>query len=101
MPNAISSGLKTADEVISSKPCELTGVTLIDDGTNVASLVLYDHAVSANGTVLEKITIKAQTGISKHIEYNPSLQCSKGIFADVETAAAANYIVHFIPGRQS
>ena len=58
--SAESSGLKTVDAAICDSPCLLTGVQVIADGTNNATLVLYDNASEAIG----KIMFQAVAGIA-------------------------------------
>ena len=90
-----SSGLKTADGVIRASKGILTGVQIITDGTNDATLVLYDNASAATGTAVFKITV---TGTDDAIPINlpnNGVYCTNGIYADITTAGTMGYIVYF------
>lgn len=92
-PTSTSSGLQTADAVISATPAAVHSVTVIGDGTNAATVVIYDNASAASGTVLAKVVVDA--GLTfEHITFDLPAEGSKGIYADV-TGTGAEYIVHF------
>lgn len=90
MEKSASSGLKTADGVIKASKGVLKGVC-ISAGAAAGTLILYDHASAASGTVVAKIqtpinTSKEVTGIQ--------INCSNGIYADV-TGAGVEFIVYY------
>lgn len=90
-----SSGLKTADAVIRADKAILTGVHVITDGTNDATVLLYDNASAASGTEIFKITA---TGTDDAIPINlpnNGVYCKNGIYADITTAGTMGYIVYF------
>ena len=90
-----SSGLKTADGVIRADKGILTGVHVITDGTNDATVLLYDNASAATGTEIFKITV---TGTDDSIPINlpnNGVYCKNGIYADITTAGTMGYIVYF------
>lgn len=90
-----SSGLKSADAVINARPCYITAVTLIPAAAD-CSVILYDDAAGANGTVLAKVSLfTALAQGSQTVTFNQPIQALKGIYADV-SGSGANYIVHFI-----
>lgn len=93
---ATSSGLKSADAAIMAMPGKLCGVILLADGTNAASLVLYDDAAGATGTVLAKLSVDA-TATESNIQLPISVVANKGIYANVE-GTGAEYIVYFQQG---
>lgn len=90
---ADSSGLKTADAVICARPCILHSIQVTADNTNAATIVLYDHASAASGTVLAKIIVDATTTYADFTSL-AGIQANNGIYADV-TGTGAEYIVHF------
>ena len=93
-PSNRSSGLKTADAVIHADKAILAGVHIITDGTNDATLVLYDNASAASGTEVFKQVV---TGTNDAIPYSMpdgGIYCKNGIYADV-TGTGAGYIVFF------
>lgn len=88
-----TSGEKTADAAISAGPCILKSITVITDGSNNAKVILYDNASAASGTVLDEITVVANTHNKQH---SFSSICVNGIYADV-SGTGASYIVEYIP----
>jgi hypothetical protein len=93
MTSSISSGLKSADAAICTYKNRINAVTLITDGTNAASVVLYDNASAASGTVLAKVTASgAQNTV--HVIFDNPVLAQSGVYADV-TGTGAEYIVYF------
>lgn len=93
MASSRSSGLKTADAVIAEGRNRINAITLLADGTNAASVILYDNASSASGTVLGKAKIAA-TGVITHVIFENPVVAENGVFADV-AGTGAEYIVYF------
>ncbi len=93
---ATSSGLLTADTAVLSAPGRLLSVQLIADGTNAATLIIYDNT-SAAGTVLAKLSLAATgTYQDAHLPAE-GFACNKGIYADV-TGTGAAFIIGFSQG---
>lgn len=93
-----SSGLLSADAAITAVGGYLHGVLLISDGTNTASIVIYDTPVANTGAlVLAKLSIPATTVAPQYITFNNPISGNKGIYADV-TGTGANYIVYYSQG---
>ena len=93
MASSRSSGLQTADTVIQTGRNRINAITLLGDVTNAASLVVYDNASAASGTVLAKITALA-TERFIHVIFENPVVAEDGIYADV-TGTGAEYIVYF------
>lgn len=93
MASSCSSGLKTADAVISAGRNRINAITLLGDGTNAASLILYDNASEASGVVLAKVTQLATARLT-HILFDNPVFAENGIYADV-TGTGAEYIVYY------
>lgn len=93
---ATSSGLKSADAAIMAMPGKLCGVILLADGTNAATLIIYDNASAASGTVLAKLSVDAGTTESQ-IQLPIPVVCNNGIYCDVGGTDAA-YIVYYQQG---
>ncbi len=87
-----SSGLLTADGVIATGKTILADVFINTDGTNAATLTLYDNASSASGTVLLKVSVLG-ADFSKAFN-NMHCRADNGIFADI-SGAGADYVIHF------
>ena len=93
MGSCRSSGLKAADAVIATGRNRLNAVTLIGDGTNASSVILYDNPSAASGTVLAKVTSGATQGMV-HMLFDNPVVAETGIYADV-TGTGAGYVVYF------
>lgn len=92
------SGRKTADTAICAIPCKLHGVVLENDGTNASSIIVYDNASAASGTVLVKVLLPASsTTLSLPVLFNNPIAAQNGIYVDV-TGTGAAYTVYFSPG---
>lgn len=93
MASSRSSGLKTADAVISATRNRINAITLLGDGTNAASLIIYDNASAASGLVLAKVTQLATARLT-HILFDNPVFAENGLYADV-TGTGAEYIVYY------
>lgn len=93
MASSRSSGLKTADAVIQTGRNRINAITLIADGTNAASVVVYDNPSAASGLVLAKVTALAGEG-TVHVIFENPVVAENGLYADV-TGTGAGYIVYF------
>jgi len=92
MASSITSGLKTADAIIATGRNRINAVTLIG-GSTASSVILYDNASAASGTVLAKAT-QATNLVTTHIIFENPVICDNGIYADV-TGTGAEYIVYY------
>lgn len=90
-----SSGLKSADAVIYSKPCIYYGAKLLSDSANDATLIIYDNASAASGTVVDKVQLLASLLWDESLNVC-GVVCNNGIYADM-TGTGVNYIVYFKP----
>lgn len=89
-----TSGLLTADAVICDAPCLLWGVVLVGTTTAV-SVVLYDHASAASGTVTDKLVSEAGTANTEKAHLRAKgVACTNGLYADV-TGTNGAYIVYY------
>lgn len=89
---AISSGLKTADAQIYTGRGTLNGLVVNTDGTNAATVTLYDNT-AASGTVLSQVIVAGADRTHSQI-FNLAVRCTTGIYADV-TGTGAAYVVYF------
>lgn len=99
MASSISSGLKTADSnAIATGRNRINAVTLISDGTNACSVVIYNALTAAAGTAgttLAKVSIGAASlKKTEHVVFENPVICDIGISADV-TGTGAEYIVYY------
>lgn len=87
----ISSGLLDADTQIYTGRGTLNGVLLTGDGTNDASVIIYDNT-SAAGTELFKASVPS-SNISQYFDLG-KVRCENGIYADV-SGTNAEFIVYY------
>ena len=93
-----SSGLVTESAVISAVPARLMGLTVLTDGSNSATVILYDSASSAEGTVLDKVILAAADRTGRINYSKDGVQAANGIYASLTNA---NVVVHFVPGMKA
>lgn len=93
MASSRSSGLKTADAVIQTGRNRINAITLLGDGTNAASIIVYDNASAASGVVLAKVTALAATRFT-HVLFENPVVAEDGIYADV-SGTGAEYIIYY------
>jgi len=85
------SGLKSADATIKSGKAVLAAVLVITNGTDDASLTIYDNT-SASGTKLLEITVPAA---DRYAFFPLWVKAINGLYADVAGTGAA-YIVYYV-----
>jgi hypothetical protein len=97
-PTAFTSYEKVADATIHTGACLLVSVLVITDGTNAATVFLYDKP-SVTGidpaNKLAEFTVAGAAGYGGRNWVFP-IACSSGIYVDV-TGTGASYIVEYIP----
>jgi len=93
MASSRSSGLKTVDAVIQTGRNRINAITLLGDGTNAASVIVYDNPSAASGVVLAKVTALAATRFT-HVLFENPVVAEDGIYADV-SGTGAEYIVYY------
>lgn len=94
---ATSSGLKSADAIILAAPGTLLGLIIVTDGTNDATVSLYDNASAASGNILAKFVVKGADLAKELVISECGVVANNGIYADV-SGTGANYIVHYLIG---
>jgi hypothetical protein len=92
MASSRSSGLKTSDAVIATGRNRINAITLIG-GSTASSVIVYDNASAASGTVLGKAT-QATSGVTTHVLFENPVVAEDGIYADV-TGTGAEYIIYY------
>jgi hypothetical protein len=91
---ADSSGLLAASAVVMARPGRLSGLIVLTDGTNAATVTVYDNATAASGKVLAKLIV---AGASQSASLNlPSgrVTVDQGIYCSISGTGAAA-IVHY------
>lgn len=91
---AMTSGQQTADAAVSSSGCYLSAIQIETDGSNNVTVLLYDNASAASGTVVADITVVAGDYYGGRVWIHP-IRCYNGIYADV-TGTNGTYFVEYI-----
>lgn len=94
-----SSGLKVADAQITSMDSQLFNVQLLGDGTNAATLTIYDSENSSisGKLVLAKLSLDAGLVQAETLNSEHGIVANRGIYCDV-SGTGAEYIVHYCLG---
>jgi len=91
--SAITSDLKAASAAIAVGRNKVNSITVLGDGTNAPTLILYDNATTASGKVLAKIVgVSASTFLFAN--YSNPVVAENGIYASL-SGTGANYIVTY------
>lgn len=92
MASSHSSGLQTSSGIVANGRNRINAITLVTDGTNAASILIYDNT-AASGTVVAKATASgAQNTV--HVVFPNPVIVDNGLYAAV-TGTGAAYIVYF------
>ncbi len=92
---AVSSGVKSASAAISSVPALLVGFSVTTNGTDNATLTLYDNASSASGTVIGQATVLGSQ-MNYNLAYNIPVKASNGIYLSL-SGTGATALVFCVP----
>lgn len=88
-----SSGRKTSDTQISTDTCYLTGVIVECDGTNAATVEIYDGTSSSGTLVFRHIYLGANTKTDP-VFINVPIICNGGMFLDLTGTGAAATVLY-------
>lgn len=92
MASSISSGVLNADTLIFTGRNRINAITVLTDGTNAATVDLYDNTSAAS-----KIAVKGKcvgANLINHIIFENPVIMENGIYADV-TGTGATFIVYY------
>lgn len=90
---AFCSGKKTASELIFTGKPALTSIILLTDGTNDATLTVYDNT-EASGKIVREFKIKGAENFGGMVIKNP-IFILNGIYAEL-SGIGASYFVDYI-----
>ena len=94
---SISSGIinATAAQQISTGKSILSGVTVVTDNTNIATVTVYDNGSGvASGTVLAKLTATTTTGANSLAFVTP-IRADLGIVVAVTGTGTPQAIIYY------
>lgn len=94
--SARSSYEKTADAQIRVGGAVITSFLVVTDGTNAATLIIYDVADSGDVAAGNKVCEWTVTGTDNQGGRNwfEPVQCKNGIYCDI-TGTGASYIIEY------
>lgn len=95
---ATSSGLKSSSAVIAARPARLLGLQVLADGTNAATVIIYDNASAASGTILAKVIVDATLTAQDARIPLCGVAANNGIYASI-SGTGAECIVHYSLGN--
>ena len=96
MNYATSSGEKTSSSAILAMPGALRSVSVTADNTNQATVIIYDNASAASGTILARIIVDAGLVYETFIPPTPIVALN-GLYASISGTGAA-CVVHYTIG---
>lgn len=86
---ATSSDLLSASAAIMVYPGRLMGLTVLTDGTNAATVTIYDNASAASGLVLAKLIVPGATSSVAQRLPDFGVVANNGIYASISGTGAA------------
>lgn len=92
MATSISTGVKNADFLIATGRNRVNAITVLTDGTNAATVELYDN--TTNTGTIRAVGKCLGASLINHIIFENPVLFENGIYADV-TGTGATYIVFF------
>jgi hypothetical protein len=92
MASSISSGVLNADTLIFTGRNRINALTVFTDGTNAATVDLYDNTSAANKIAVKNVCVGANR--INHIIFENPVIMENGIYADV-TGTGASFIVYY------
>lgn len=92
MASSISTGVLNADTLIWTGRNRVNAITVLTDGTNAATVDLYDNT-TGSGTIRVKSKCVG-ANLVNHILFDNPVLFENGIYADV-TGTGATFIVFF------
>ena len=93
MGGLVDGELAEGTHIISAVPCGVISIVLVGDGTNAASIKLYNHASAVSGTVQMKLTTLTAANCAVYTPCRPDA-FSVGCVAVVasESGVATGYV---------
>lgn len=89
-----STGALAASGVVLAEDGLLTSLQVFTDGTNAATVTIYDNPTAASGTILSKISVPGATLYDSFVP-TISIDATTGIYASI-AGTGASMIVHYM-----
>jgi hypothetical protein len=88
-----SSGELTASAAVAAQKSILGGVLIMTDGTNDATIIIYDHATAASGTKIWESVITGSDNYGGGIFPHP-IRCANGIYVSISGTGASAIVFY-------
>lgn len=88
-----SSGKLSSSQAVYASKCIYGGMKVITDGSNNATIKVYDNASAASGTQVDEATVTGSDQYGGMILPHP-VRCSNGIYVSVSGTGAAVIIYY-------
>ncbi len=88
-----TTGLLTADTAVLAKAGYFYGIEVITNGVDDSTVIVYDNASAATGTVIFKAKVAAASNFGGGI-FNIPIEVKNGIYVDI-TSVSPNFIVYY------
>lgn len=92
MASSVSSGVLSADTLLFTGRNRINALTIFTDGTNAATVALYDNTSAASKIAVQGKCLGAS--LVNHIIFENPVYVENGIYADV-TGTGASFIVFY------
>jgi len=86
------SRLITTDTQISTSKIKILGYQIYPDGTNAATLILYNEATSDKTAAQRISAARVAATESKEVKFSKALYCSEGLYADIAGTNAIAFV---------
>lgn len=92
-----STDQQTADAQILVDPGYFYGISITTDGTNTATIVVYDSASGASGkkVIQDLVVPSSSTNRGMAFEVDPPVGLENGIYVDITCAGTVKYTVYY------
>ena len=94
---ATSSDLLAASAVVTANPARLLGIIVNTDGTNAATVTVYDNASAASGVILAKYIVAGSANAAVVPINDGGIVALKGLYCAI-SGTGAKAIVHYSIG---
>ena len=93
--SAVSSGILSSSAVVVARPARLTDLAVFTNGTNAVTVILYDNATAASGTVIGKIIVPG-SAYSGGLVIPVPVKAASGIYCSI-SGTGGSAIVFYDP----
>lgn|SRR5690348_2545271 len=93
-----SSGEITSSKAVAARPGKLYALHVTADGTNAATVIVYDNATTNSGTILAEVVVKAGETLGAPQLPNAGVLANNGIYVSI-SGTGAKCVVHFTLGN--